>query len=177
MMQFEALDPIDPIILAPAIRGAVRAAGKQPMQNGEEQRALQREIMLARAGQRLDHAAATGLLPQALEYQGGPDPSRRARRRFAVGDGAHDDGLVGEARARAQQPLQLPALAQIFEAAERGDDLLAHRPVLATVLDDLEVGATAGGLFAEKHDAEPRRRLIRGPHKIGCSANKVKHNM
>jgi hypothetical protein len=38
-------------------------------------------------------------------------------------------------------------LAQIFEAAERGDDLLAHRPVLATVLDDLEIGATAGVLL------------------------------
>jgi hypothetical protein len=67
MMQFESLDPLDPIILPPAVRRTVRAAGKQPMQNGEEQRALQREIMLARAGQALDHAAAAGLLPQALE--------------------------------------------------------------------------------------------------------------
>jgi hypothetical protein len=47
-------------------------------------------------------------------------------------------------------------LTQILEAAEGGDDLLAHRPVLATVLDDLETGATAGGLFSEKHGAEPR---------------------
>jgi len=99
--------------------------------------------MLARTGEVLDDRAAARLLPQALECQGGPDPSRRARRRLAVGDGAHDDGLVGEARARPQQPLQLPALAQIFQATERGDDLLAHHPVLATVLDNLEIGATA----------------------------------
>ena len=116
--------------------------------------------MLARTGEARDDRAAARLLPQALEHQGGPDPSRRARRRLAVGDGAHDDGLVGEARARPQQSLQLPALAQIFQATERGDDLLAHRPVLATVLDDLQIGATAGGLLSEKHGAEPRRRLF-----------------
>ena len=50
----------------------------------------------------------------------------------------------------------LPAVAQILEAAEGGDDLLTHRPVLATVLDDLETGATAGGVLSEKHGAEPR---------------------
>src|SRR5271168_561175 len=38
-----------------------------------------------------------------------------------------------------------------------------------TVLDDLGIGATAGGLLAEKHGAEPRGRLIRGPHKTGRS--------
>jgi hypothetical protein len=38
-----------------------------------------------------------------------------------------------------------------------------------TVLDDPGIGATAGGLLAEKHGAEPRGRLIRDPHKIGRS--------
>src|SRR5271156_4924908 len=117
--------------------------------------------MPAQTGEALDDRATARLLPQALEHQGGPDPSRRARRRLAVGDGAHDDGLVGEAPARPQQSLQLPALAQIFQATERGDDLLAHRPVLATILDNLEIGATAGGLLSEKQGAESRRRLIR----------------
>src|ERR1700677_1760395 len=156
VMQVEALDALDPVILPPALGGAIRAARKQAGQNGEENRAFQRKIMPARTGEALDDRPTARLLPQALEHQGGPDPSRRARRRLAVGDGAHDDGLVGEARARPQQPLQLPALAQIVQATERGDDLLAHRPVLATVLDNLEIGATAGGLLAEKHGAEPR---------------------
>ena len=65
---------------------------------------------------------------QALECQAGPDPSRRARGRLAVGDRVRDYGLVGEARARPQEPLQLGALAQILKAAEGGDDLLALRP-------------------------------------------------
>ena len=177
VMKAEALDALDPVIPPPAVGGAIRAARKQAVQNSEENRALQRKIMLARTGEARDDRAAARLLPQALECQGGPDPSRRARRRLAVGDGAHDDGLVGEARARAQQPLQLPALAQIFQATERGDDLLAHRPVLATILDNLEIGATAGGLLSEKHGAEPRRRLIRGPHRIGCRSSKAKHNL
>ena len=177
MMQVEALDALDPVVLPPAIGGAIRAARKQAVQHGEENRALQRKIMLARTGEALDDRAAARLLPQPFEHQGRPDPSRRARRRLAVGDGVDDDGLVGEARARPQQPLQLPALAQILEATERGDDLLAHRPALATALDDLQIGATAGGLLAEIHGVEPRRRLIRGPHKIGISASKVKHNL
>ena len=52
MMEIEIIDALDLIIVPPAVRRAVRAAGKQAMQNGQEQRALQREIMLARAGQR-----------------------------------------------------------------------------------------------------------------------------
>ena len=59
-----------------------------------------------------------------------------------------------------------------LQATERGDDLLAHRPVLATVLDNLEIGATAGGLLSEKHGAEPRRQLIRGPHKSAVAPAK-----
>jgi hypothetical protein len=42
-------------------------------------------------------------------------------------------------------------------------DLLAHRLVPATVLDDLETGATAGGLLSEKHD-RTEERLIRGQY-------------
>jgi hypothetical protein len=68
---------------------------------------------------------------------------RRARRRLAGGDGVDDNGLGGEARARAQQPLQLPALAQILDAAERGDDLLAHLGAFAPAFDNLEIGAAA----------------------------------
>ena len=77
-----------------------------------------------------------------------------------------DNGLGGEARARTQQPLQLPAFTQILDAAERGDDLLAHRRAFAPAFDDLEIGAAAGGLLAEIHGAEPWGRLMRGPHII-----------
>ena len=47
VMQVEALDALDPVILPPAVRRPVRAAAKQPMQNGQDHRALQRKIMPA----------------------------------------------------------------------------------------------------------------------------------
>jgi hypothetical protein len=62
-MQLQALRAGDPVILAPARRGAVRAAAEQPMQNRDEHRALQRKAVLAVTGQRLDRRPAAGLLP------------------------------------------------------------------------------------------------------------------
>jgi hypothetical protein len=55
-------------------------------------------------------------------------------------------------------------------------DLLAHRPVPGTVLDDLETGATAGGLLSEKH-GRIEERLIRGQHKIAYSNCKFKRDV
>ena len=129
--------------------------------------------MLARTGEILDDPPATGLLPQSFEDESGPDASRRARRYSAVGDGVDDNGFRGEACARSQQPLQLPALAQLLDAAKRRDHLLAHLRALATAFDDLEIGAAARGLLAEIHVAEPSRRLIRGAHIIGACTFQV----
>jgi hypothetical protein len=65
VVQAEALDALDPVILPPAVGGAIRAARKQAVQNGEENRALQRKIMLARTGEARDDRAAARLLPSA----------------------------------------------------------------------------------------------------------------
>ena len=70
-------------------------------------------------------------------------------------------GFGGKARARTQQALQLPALAQILDAPERCDDLLAHRLAFATAFDDLEIGAAAGGFLAEIHGGGPESDSIR----------------
>ena len=67
MMQFEPVDPFDAIILSPAVGGAVRAAAEQAVQHGQERRALQRKVMLARVCQAFDHAPAARLLPHPLE--------------------------------------------------------------------------------------------------------------
>ena len=171
MMQIEALDALDPVIQPPAIRRPVGAARKQAMQNGEEHRALQREIMMARAGQVLDDFPAARLLPQSFERQRRSDASRRTRRRLAGSDGVDDNGFGGEAGARAQQALQLPALAQILDASERRDDLLAHRGAFATAFDDLEIGAAAGGFLAEIHGAGPWERL-----NTGCAHDPVERH-
>ena len=141
MMQIEPRDADDGVILAPAIGGAVGAALAQPVQRGEEHRALQLKAVLAFARQLCDHHAAAGLLPQPFEYQCRPDPADRNLERGIIGYCAQHHGLGREPRARAQQPLQLAARLQLVETPERGDHLLAHLVAGAAARDDLQVGA------------------------------------
>ena len=155
VMQFDPVDAVDAVILAPAVGGAVRAAADEAVQHGQERRALQRELVVARAGQALDHGPAAGLLPHPLEGERRTDAARRDRRRLAPVERVEHDRLVGEARPRAQKPLQLPALPQLLDPPEGRDHLLAHRRALAPALDDLQIGAAARGLFAEIHGGMP----------------------
>ena len=150
-MQIDVLDAIDRIILAPAVRRAIGAAREQAMQNSEKHRAFERKTMFAGTSEVFDHLAAAGLFPQALEHQSRPDAARRVRRHRSLGEGVDDDGFRGEARARPQQSLQLAAVAQILDAAQRGDHLLTHLRAVAAAFDDLEIGATARGFLAEIH--------------------------
>jgi hypothetical protein len=62
-----------------------------------------------------DHCAATGLLPQPLEYQRRSDPAERDLERGIIGCRAQHHGLGRKPPARAQQPLQLTARLQILE--------------------------------------------------------------
>ena len=110
--------------------------------------------MLARARQALDHAPAARLLPHPLESKRRTDPPSRNRCRFSAVERVEHDRLVGEARARAQKPLQPAVLLQILDPPERGDHLLAHRGALASAFDNLQIGAAAGGLLAEIHSRE-----------------------
>ena len=155
MMQLEPVDALDAIVFAPAVGGAVRAAAEQAVQHCQERRALQREVMLARARRAFDHLPTARLLPHPLKGQRRPDAPGRDRRRLAAVERIEHDRLLGEARSRAQKALQLPALPQILDPSERRDHLLAHRCALAPTLYDLQIGATVGSLLAEIHDREP----------------------
>ena len=75
VMQVEPVDPGDGIVLAPAIRRAVGAADKQPMQDREEYRPLQGKLVSATLGEIGDDVAAAGLLPQSFEDHGRSDPA------------------------------------------------------------------------------------------------------
>jgi hypothetical protein len=172
MMQLEALGAVDAIIFAPAVGGAVRAAAEQAVQHGQERRALQREVMLARARLAFDHVPAARLLPHPLKGQRRPDAPGRDCRRLAAVERIEHDRLLGETCPRTQQPLQLPALLQILDPPERRDHLLAHRGALAPALDDLQIGATAGGLLAEIHGGEPGPDSILVRTVSACSPNK-----
>src|SRR5271166_2622371 len=172
MMQLDPVDAVDAVVLAPAVGGAIRAAADEAVKHGQERRALQREIMVASPRQAFDHAPAAGLFPHPLEGERRTDAPRRDRRRLAAVERVEYDRLVGEARARAQQALQLPALPQLVDPPERGDHLLADRAALAPALDDLQIGATVRGLFAEIHGGEPGADSILVRTLSACSPNK-----
>ena len=118
--------------------------------------------MMAHAGKLFDDVPAARLLSQSLENQRQSVASRRTRRHGSPADCIDDDGLGGEAHARARQSLQLPALAQNLNASQRGDDLLAHRGAFATAFDKLKAGAAAEVFFrkyiATNRDATHLRR-------------------
>ncbi len=150
-MQVEPLDAVDPVVLPPSIGCPIRSAGEQAMQHGEEDGAFERKPVLALTGELLDNAPASGLLPQPLEHQSGPDAPYVGGDCSAVVDRVDDNCLGGKARTGSQKPFQLSALAQILNTPERGDHLLADLRAFAAAFDDLQIGTTARGLLAEVH--------------------------
>ena len=160
VMQIEPVDAGDPVVLAPTVRCPIGAAAEQPVQHGQEQRPLQRKAVLACARKFRDHRPAAGLLPQPLEHQRRPDAARCNLRGRVVGDRPQHHRLLGKPRARAQQPFQLAAGAQILVTPECRDHLLANLIAFAPALDDLQIGAPARSLAAEVH------RRLRGAYRV-----------
>ena len=64
---------------------------------------------------------------------------------------AENREVLAEARGRGDERIEVAAAAQLIEAAERGNDLLANAGALAMALDDLEVGVTTDHLLADEH--------------------------
>ena len=141
MMKIEPLHAGNPIVLTPAIRGAVGAAHEQAVQYCEEHCALQRELVPSRSGEIGNHGAAAGLFPQPLEHQRRPNPAHRNLDRRIIGYRAEHHGLGRKPRARTQQPFQLTTGLQVLVASQRRDHLLTNLVALAAALDDLQIGA------------------------------------
>jgi hypothetical protein len=79
------------------------------------------------------------------------------------------EAIGGEARPGSQKPFQLPVLAQVLDAPQRGDHLLADFRAFTAAFHDLEIGTTAGGLLAKVHG-----RLIPCQHMISSYAIFIK---
>ena len=116
------------------------------MQNGEEHRALQREIMMARAGQNSHHSPAARLLPQSFERQRRPDASRRTRCRLAGSGGVDDNGFGGEAGAERSRRSNCP-LSRKSSTRPSVAMTCWRTAAFATAFDDLEIGAPARGFL------------------------------
>ena len=151
MMQIKPLDAGDRVILAPTIRGAIGAAHEQPVQHGEEYRALQYKAVLTSARQLRHHHPAASLFPQPLKHQCRPDPTDRNLDRGIIVGRAQHHRLGRKARTRAQQPLQLAARPQLVETPEGRDHLLTDLVAVAAALDDLQIGASGRRLAAKIH--------------------------
>ncbi len=93
---------------------------------------------------------AARLMQEYLEDQGRPDAQSGDGREASLGRSREQQDGWGEAGARGQQGIELPALLEVVEPPQRGDDPLSGASALPAVLDDLEVGAWAGGLGPEE---------------------------
>ena len=132
-------------------RGRIR--NEQPVQGGDEDGALDRELEPALLHQIIEDRANPQPLPDSAEQQRSADPLGGDRQR-ALGilvERIDQQHLIGELGARGKERSERAGGGQLVGAAEIGDHPLAHGRAVAPVLDDLHVAAPAGPLEAEEH--------------------------
>jgi hypothetical protein len=152
VVQRQAVHTRDGVVLDPPLAGPVGTGDEEPVQDGGEYRTLDLELEAAVGEQLLDHRPAAGPLPQSLEQQGAADATGGQAQPLGIPlEGGEQHDLVAEAGAGGEQAGQRAGGGELVGAAEGGEDVLAVRPVLPTVLHDLQVGARPGGLEAEEH--------------------------
>src|SRR6202035_4467609 len=153
VMQLQARGAVDAIGIEPYLAGPVRSRDHEPVQHGGEHLPLHRKLEVARTDELLDEGAAAGLLPQPAEHHGGADAPCAERVEGSLAQAGDEERRLAQARARAQQRVELARRLQRLDAAERRDHALAGLGAVARVLDDLEIAAIARGLDAEEHAA------------------------
>ena len=153
VVELEVVAALDLVVGPPLVGGPVAAGVEEAMEDGEEDGPLDVELEAASLQELLDDLAAAGLLPEPLEDQGGSDASGGDGGELALGVSREEQDGLSEASTRDQQGVELSGLLELIESPEGGDDPLAWSSVLPAVLDDLEVGASAGLLGAEEHGA------------------------
>src|SRR5664279_239984 len=153
VVELEFVASFDRVVRLPLVGGAVAAGGEEAMEHGEEDGALDVELIAASLEKLRDHPLTPGLAPEPLENEGRPDAACGDDRDLSLGERREEPDRLGETRARDQEGVELPGLLELIEPPQRGDDALPWSSILPAVLDDLEVGPCAGRLGAEKHDA------------------------
>src|SRR4051794_38838900 len=153
VVQLQRFTPVDLIVRLPLVGGPVAAGREEAMQDGQEDGPLDIEPEAASVEESLDDPSAPRLFPEALEDEGRADPSRGDGGELSLGMGGDQEDGLGQSGARDEQGIELSGLLELIETTQSGDDALAGPPVLPAVLDDLEVGAWAGGLGPEEHGA------------------------
>lgn len=152
-MQVQTRDAGDRIVGHPRLAGPVGAGDEQPVQDGGEDRALDRERESAVGEKRLDDRPAAGLLPQPAEQQRRTDPPADQTIGVAAANLRQDQRPLGITGDRGGQPFQPAAGQHRVLAAEVLEDPLLRPPVLADALDQIEVGVAVDRLLAHEHAA------------------------
>ena len=140
-------------ITAPVNGHSVASRGEEAMEYRQEDRPLDIALEAASVQELLDDPLAPGLLPESLEDQGRPDALGGDGGELPLGVSREQQHGLSQAGARDEQGVELSGLLELVESSQSGDDPLPGSSVLPTVLDDLEVGTTAGRLGAEEHGA------------------------
>ena len=91
------------------------------------------------------------MLPKPLEDQRRTDAAAGVGWELSLGMVRQDQDRLGQAGTGDKQRIELATLLELIESAQGGNDALPGATALPAVLDDLEVGAWAGGLGAEEH--------------------------
>ena len=153
VMELQVVAAFDLVVRLPLVGGAVAAGVHEAMEHGEEDGALDVEFIASCIEELLDDVPAAGLLPEPLEDEGGADAPGGDGGELPLGVGREQQYRLGQACPRGQESIELAGLLELIEPPESGDDPLPGASVLPAVLDDLEVGASAGVLGAEEHGA------------------------
>src|SRR5262245_5841867 len=123
------------------------------MEDTQEDRALDGELIAATLEQLNDHTLAAGLLPEPLKDQCRTDAAAGVGRELALRMICQDQDRLGQTGAGDKQSIELTALPELVEPSQGGNDASPGAPVLPAVLDNLEVDPRARALGAEKHGA------------------------
>src|SRR5512143_2190688 len=153
VVELQGFTPVDLVVRLPRVGGPVAPGGEEAMEHRQEDRPLDVALEAASVQELLDSPWAPRLSPEPLEDEGGSDAAGGEGRELSLGvSGEEEDGL-SQPSARDQQGVELTTLLQLVESSQGGDDPLAGPSILPAVLNDLEIGAWAGGLGAEEHGA------------------------
>jgi hypothetical protein len=118
------------------------------VQDGDEHRALDREVEAAATQEVGEHVGDPEPHPQPAEEERAADAGAGETPGLHVGKDHRPLAVAGE---RGDQPVQFAARQQHILAPERPDDLLPDPSAVAHALDQIQIAVAAGRLLAHEH--------------------------
>ena len=118
------------------------------MQDGNEDRPLNREVEAAAAQEVGENVGDPEALPQPAEEERAADAGAGETPGIHLGKDHRPLAVAGK---RGGQPVQFASRQQHILAPERPDDLLPDPSTVAHALDEIQIAVAAGRLLAHEH--------------------------